>query len=180
MVYDCNRPPQSPDAIVEKSEHIKVPGNTDLNEVQRAERVQSVYEPFCAAVDALLHERSLRGQETTLITVHSFTPVYFNTRRTVEIGILHDTDSRLANAMLLQKSGLPHRVIERNEPYGPADGVTHSLIVHGIKRGLMNVMLEVRSDLISDQKGVDQISDEILQMLKPAIAQVTSEQSQNA
>ena len=71
-------------------------------------------------------------------------------------------------------------MIERNEPYGPADGVTHSLIVHGIKRGLMNVMLEVRSDLISDQKGVDQISDEILQMLKPAIAQVTSEQSQNA
>jgi hypothetical protein len=41
----------------------------------------------------------------------------------------------------------------RNYPYGPADGVTHTLKKHGLTREIANVMLEIRNDLISDDAG---------------------------
>ena len=82
------------------------------------------------------------------MTVHSFTPVYFGAKRDVEIGILHDEDTRLADALLEELAGAPHKV-ERNQPYGPQDGVTHSLKRHAISRGIANVMLEIRNDLLN-------------------------------
>ena len=38
-----------------------------------------------------------------VVTVHSFTPIYDGQRRAVEIGVLHDTDDRLANANMCMR-----------------------------------------------------------------------------
>ncbi|RKF13425.1 N-formylglutamate amidohydrolase [Roseovarius spongiae] len=169
LVYDCNRPPEAASAMPEKSELIEVPGNRGLSPDDRAERVHSVYAPFCEAVTAQIAARQQRGHSTALITVHSFAPVYFGKQRAVEIGILHDTDKRLADAMLALAPKLPHRKIERNEPYGPADGVTHSLQIHGIAQRLPNVMIEVRNDLLRTPEDIARIGDELLTMIGPAL-----------
>ena len=42
-----------------------------------------------------------------VVTVHSFTPVHFGEPRAVELGILHDEDSRLADGMLARAGALP-------------------------------------------------------------------------
>lgn len=170
LVYDCNRPPDSPGAMTPRSELIEVPGNAALDDAQRAERINSVYRPFCAAVDTVLETRRIQAIPTALVTIHSFTPVYFGEQRDVEIGILHDADTRLADAMLAQD--LPQRRVMRNAPYGPKDGVTHSLILHGLRRGLPNVMIELRNDLIADAKGVETLSQEVLHLLRPALVAV--------
>jgi predicted N-formylglutamate amidohydrolase len=81
-----------------------------------------------------------------LVTIHSFTPVYNGVRRSCEIGILHDADSRLADAMLA--GTIPFKM-ERNVPYSASDGVTHTLRTHAIPRGWPNVMIEIRNDLIA-------------------------------
>ncbi|WP_170388108.1 N-formylglutamate amidohydrolase [Ruegeria atlantica] len=166
LVYDCNRPPEAPSAMPERSEQIVVPGNAGLTQSQRDDRTTAVYEPFCAAVANVLDGR---GPETVVVTVHSFTPVYFGQNRTVELGLLHDEDSRLVDAMLDHVGRLPHRRIERNEPYGPADGVTHSLRLHALSRGLPNVMLEVRNDLLRTDEQIAVMADEILALLQPAL-----------
>lgn len=44
--------------------------------------------------------------------------------------------------------------VQRNEPYGPEHGVTHTLKQHAIKGGHLNVMLEIRNDLI--ETGIQQ------------------------
>ncbi len=173
LVYDCNRPPDSPDAMTERSEQIDAPGNRGLRDAEREERVETIYRPFCEAVDAVL---DARGPSSILVTIHSFTPVYFGTPRAVEIGILHDADARLAEAMLAEAPSLPHRRIERNQPYGPADGVTHSLIEHGLSRGLANVMLEVRNNLLRDADGIEVMAQELLTLLTPALATLSREQ----
>ena len=80
-----------------------------------------------------------------VVTVHSFTPVHFGEPRAVELGILDDEDSRLADRMLVRAGALPHRRVARNEPYGPDDGVMHSLKLHALSRGLANVMIDVRN-----------------------------------
>ncbi len=71
----------------------------------------------------------------------------------MELGILHDEDSWLADRMLDAAAHSPLYRTERNEPYGPEDGVTHTLKLHGLANGLHNVMIEVRNDLIGDDVG---------------------------
>ncbi|RYG99661.1 MAG: N-formylglutamate amidohydrolase, partial [Alphaproteobacteria bacterium] len=74
-------------------------------------------------------------------------------KRMLDIGILHDRDSRLADGMLEGAASDRRYVVRRNEPYGPADGVTHTLVEHGLANGLMNVMIEIRNDLVNDEAG---------------------------
>lgn len=175
LVYDCNRPPSAPSAMPERSERFDIPGNRNLARAAIQERVTNVYRPFCNAVTQVVTERKAAGLPTFLVTIHSFTPVYFDTPRAVEIGILHDDDSRLADAMLANAHLLPHRRVDRNEPYGPADGVTHSLRIHGQANGLANVMLEVRNDLLRSQRDEQIIADELLRLLWPALTTVSPE-----
>lgn len=170
LVYDCNRPPEAASAMPARSEAIDVPGNRALSPDQRAEREAMVYRPFCDAVGAVLDGRRVSQSPTALVTVHSFTPVFHGRTRAVEIGVLHDTDARLADAMLAQSHALPHRLVDRNQPYGPADGVTHSLRLHGINRTLPNVMIEIRNDLLATEADQAALAREVHQMLAPALA----------
>lgn len=169
LVYDCNRPPDAASAMPEKSELIDVPGNRGLSHAARAARAQAIYAPFCDAVQDQIAARKDRGQPTALITVHSFTPVYYGKSRPTEIGILHDTDTDLAECMLRAKGKLPHRQVDRNSPYGPEDGVTHSLQIHGLAHGLPNVMIELRNDLLQTPEDVARMGDELLTLIRPAL-----------
>jgi predicted N-formylglutamate amidohydrolase len=170
LVYDCNRPPEAPSAMPERTETIAVPGNVGLDEAARAARVARVYAPFTRATSDLIARRGRAGTPFALITMHSFTPRWMGQPRAVEIGILHDSDARLADAMLAQE--VPGRRVERNAPYGPADGVTHSLRLHGIANDLPNVMLEIRNDLIATPAQQDRIAAEVLGLLHPALARL--------
>lgn len=101
--------------------------------------------------------------------MHSFTPVYHGRERAVELGILHDEDSRLADRMLRAAAAAPLYRTERNEPYGPEDGVTHTLILHGLSNGLRNVMIEVRNDLIADDIGQGVMADYLKGLLQQSL-----------
>ncbi|MGB0900910.1 N-formylglutamate amidohydrolase [Halocynthiibacter sp.] len=175
LVYDLNRPPDASGAMPATSELIDVPGNEDLTQGDRDLRTQLVYDPFCMAVHELLDQRKERGQATAIITMHSFTPVYYGEGRPTEIGILHDKDTRLADAMLAQPT--PRRT-DRNMPYGPEDGVTHSLQIYGIDRGLPNVMIEVRNDLLGSDADCITLAEELLAMLRPALNQLNFSEGQ--
>lgn len=171
LVYDCNRPPSAPDAIPAKSERFEVPGNVDLTQAQHATRVRDVYEPFR---DLLSQTLGTRPTPPVIITIHSFTPIYRGQPRTVELGILHDGDDRAAQLLLeaAQGSGLNTAL---NEPYSATDGVTHTLREHALKRGLPNVMIEVRNDLINTPAGVNRISGLLAPMLTQVVSQLTTE-----
>ena len=153
----------------EKSELIEVPGNAGLSAAQRDERTQAIYRPFCDAVTAQISARANRAQPTALITVHSFTSVYYGETRETEVGILHDSDTALADAMLKAADKLTHRAVHRNLPYGPEDGVTHSLQIHGLANGLPSVMIEVRNDLLQTPEQIAIIGDELCAMIRSAL-----------
>jgi predicted N-formylglutamate amidohydrolase len=168
LVYDCNRPPDAPSAIPVLSEVTRIPGNEHLTPAAKLARVEGLYRPFHHAVAAFLDERAVRGLPSIFVTIHSFTPVFKGIRRTIDLGILHDRDSRFADAML----GLcGHDIIaRRNEPYGPEDGVCHTLDLHAGMRGLRNVMLEIRNDLIGDSNGQKAWAERLATLLEAAAA----------
>jgi predicted N-formylglutamate amidohydrolase len=170
LAYDCNRPPESSGAMPEVSEIYQIPGNSGLSlEVKRA-RTDALYRPFHAAVSGLIDARLSAGLVSTIVTVHSFTPVYHGVRRDVEIGILHDDDSRLADRILAAATAVPRFNVCRNEPYGPSDGVTHSLRLHGLSRGIENVMIEVRNDLLKDKAGQEVVAGYLTGLADEAMA----------
>ncbi len=145
LVYDCNRPPNAADAMPARSEIIDVPGNAQLTQADRAARAARFYKPFCDTLRQTLQNKA----DAMVVTVHSFTPVYHGKPRNVEIGVLHDADTRLADAMINCAEKHTRHVVRRNAPYGPQDGVTHTLKVHALPQNRPNVMLEVRNDLIA-------------------------------
>ena len=104
-----------------------------------------------------------------IVTVHSFTPIYHGKPRAVEIGILHDSDTRLADAMLAVAADHTDLKVERNEPYGPQDGVTHTLKEHGLVHGHPHVMLEIRNDLITTEAEQQQMGEVISNWLRAAL-----------
>lgn len=173
LVYDCNRPPESPSAMPEVSEIYEVPGNRDLSPAERFARTAALYVPFHDRIASEVASRRARGMAPVVVTIHSFTPVYMGKRREVEIGILHDEDSRLADAMLAAVSGNTSYRVERNEPYGPADGVTHSLRLHALPFGLLNVMIEIRNDLIADAAGQQRAADYLTGSIQEALGRLS-------
>ncbi|PRY22537.1 putative N-formylglutamate amidohydrolase [Aliiruegeria haliotis] len=166
LVYDCNRPPEAGDAITEKSERFEVPGNHGLTDADRDARVREIYLPFR---DALARTLDARSGPVTLITIHSFTPVYMGKPRDVELGLLHDADSRVAEAMMRIAREHTSMRTELNAPYAAADGVTHTLRAHAVPAGLPNVMIEIRSDLIDSPEGAKQVATELVAMLNAAM-----------
>lgn len=169
LAYDCNRPPESPGAMPETSEVYPVPGNQALSESQRRERAEALYFPFQNRIAEIVRHRIAEGRAPILVTIHSFTPVYFGKPRSVEVGILHDDDSRLADLMLSAADRTKLFVARRNEPYGPADGVTHTLQLHGLANRLLNVMIEVRNDLIKDETSQGVMADYLTGLLLESV-----------
>ncbi|MEM7490282.1 MAG: N-formylglutamate amidohydrolase [Pseudomonadota bacterium] len=163
LIYDCNRPPEAPDAIPARSEIFDIPGNRALPDAERAHRIDTIYRPFHAALAEALAARP----NPVLVTVHSFTPIFDGHRRAEEIGIVHDTDSRLADAMLADPP--PGVAVARNRPYGPADGVTHTLRVHALGHRRPNVMLEIRNDLIASEADQARMAGRLAPWLRTAM-----------
>jgi predicted N-formylglutamate amidohydrolase len=149
LAYDCNRPPESDAAIPEMSETTVVPGNKNLSAADRMQRVQDIYRPFHAGLAHLLDERACAGKSSSLVTIHSFTKTYKGKERAVELGILFDRDSRIADKLI---KGFPKTDARLNEPYGPRDGVMHTINLHAAPRGLKSVMIEIRNDLVASER----------------------------
>ena len=150
LAYDCNRPPDSADAMPEISETTDIPGNQHLSPDDKLRRTREIYRPFHATVADLLDRRAADGTRSMVVTIHSFTPVYKGTPRTVELGILYDRDSGLADKLI---TSFPTVDARRNEPYGPRDGVLHTLNLHAAPRGLGHAMIEIRNDFLLDERG---------------------------
>lgn len=147
LLFDCNRPPEAPDAMPERSEIHDIPGNGNLSATERAHRINTIHDPFRDGVQGVLNRFA---SPPVIITVHSFTPVYRGQPRDVEIGLIHDSDDRLASAMMANAAKHTDQIVRLNDPYGPQDGVTHTLRAHALPIGAINVMLEIRNDLIRD------------------------------
>jgi predicted N-formylglutamate amidohydrolase len=67
--------------------------------------------------------------------------------------VLYNRDPRFAHllmALLKREDGL---VVGDNAPYSVTDELDYTIPVHGERRGLHHVAIEVRQDLIADDRG---------------------------
>jgi predicted N-formylglutamate amidohydrolase len=175
LIYDVNRPPESDTAIPEVSEAWRIPGNQNLSETERAARVERVYRPFRDTLAGVLDQRQADHRPVALVTIHSFTPVYNGQARQVQVGVLHDSDTRLADGFLTQAGQTGSFDVRRNEPYAPTDGVTHTLRLHGIARGLPNLMVEIRNDLLTTSSDRGAMAAWLAEGLRSTLASIPAD-----
>ncbi len=153
LVYDCNRPPESPAAMPEISELTQIPGNRKLTSAERLARTREICRPFHAGLADLLDRRAAEGQVSIVVSIHSFTPVFKGKPRSVELGILHDRAPQLAPTLI---PSAPDGGARRDEPYRPPAGVMRTRNLHAAPRGLRHAMIEIRNDLIGSERGQDE------------------------
>jgi predicted N-formylglutamate amidohydrolase len=153
LVIDCNRTPGSEASIPKMSELTPIPGNMALSEDQKAARIREIFRPYHDRIEIELDRRRQAGRPAALIAMHSFTPVFKGVARPWHAGVLYNRDPRFAHLfmpLLKREEGL---VIGDNEPYSVTDASDYTIPVHGERRGLHHVAIEVRQDLIADDKG---------------------------
>jgi predicted N-formylglutamate amidohydrolase len=153
LLIDCNRTPGSETSIATISELTPVPGNIGLSDGQKAAREREIFRPYHDRIEMELARRHLAGRPAVLIAMHSFTPSFKGVARPWHAGVLYNRDPRFAHllmALLKSEAGL---TVGDNEPYSVTDATDYTIPVHGERRGLHHVAIEIRQDLIASAKG---------------------------
>jgi predicted N-formylglutamate amidohydrolase len=171
LVIDCNRDPAVPSSIPEISEMTEIPGNLGLSEAAREARVRAVFRPYHDRIAAALDRRSTEGRASVLVALHSFTPIFKGVSRPWHGAVLFNRDRRFAHilaGLLRAEGGL---VIGENEPYTVTDLTDYTVPVHGERRGLPYVEIEIRQDLIMEPAGQAVWAERLARLLPAAYAE---------
>jgi predicted N-formylglutamate amidohydrolase len=153
LVIDCNRTPATATSILGVSELTSVPGNVELSKAQKSARRREIFEPYHNRIALELDRRQKAGHATALISVHTFTPVFKNVARRWHVGVLYNRDARFAHSLLELLRREEALIVGDNEPYSVSDESDYTIPVHGEKRALHHVALEIRQDLVTEHEG---------------------------
>ena len=174
LVIDCNRPPGVPASIPEISELTKIPGNLDLTDADKAVRANEIFWPYHECIDAELDRRSHAGLATALIALHSFTPVFKGVARPWHCALLYHHDPRLAQTLIALLKKEPGLIVGDNEPYFVSDATDYTIPAHGERRGLPHALIEIRQELIADQKGQRDWASRLARLLPLAYGEMSA------
>lgn len=173
LVCDVNRVPYAAASIPEISDGTPVTGNQDLHADDRQARYDALFHPYHGAISDLLDARAKAGAHPLFVALHSFTATLVSAPadRPWEIGFLWADDvATSARAMTLFRAQFPRVCVGANEPYSGSSPEGYTVPVHGDRRGLKNLCLEFRQDLIADAAGgdlwADRFGDALAELLR--------------
>jgi predicted N-formylglutamate amidohydrolase len=86
--------------------------------------------------------------------------------------MLYHRDARLARAMLARIRAEGRWAAGDNEPYSVSDGTDYAIPVHGERRGIAHVEIEVRQDLVAEESGQREWAERIARWLRASIAEI--------
>ena len=144
---DLNRSLDRTDLIRLETEGHLLSFNQNLSSADHTHRLQQIYEPFHATYNTLVKERCGQERPVVLISIHSFTPVWNGTVRTMDVGVLFDECEELGIRLagLLKEEGL---FVEINAPYTGRGGLMYSVEDKGKRHRCPHLELEINQALI--------------------------------
>lgn len=165
LVVDCNRQLLDPGAFLEFGDGIVIPGNRNLSSEQKERRANTIYWPYHQAITKEIKRLQSLGTPPAVLAIHSFTPVLNGVSRPWHMGILWDTDKRLADVFMkaLNEEGF---VVGDNEPYSGKAPQDFTIDHHAEANGLPHVGIEIRQDLIDDEAGIDEIAELFVRIIR--------------
>lgn len=152
LIVDPNRQLDDPTLVPRIADGTVVPGNEDLDAAAVERRLSAFFWPYHQAIAARLDAMQAAGRVPALVMVHSFTPVMRGRERPWQVGVLWDRDPRLPQPVMERLAARGIHVGD-NEPYSGRHGHGYTQRVHGDGRGLANVLIELRQDLVDTRHG---------------------------
>jgi predicted N-formylglutamate amidohydrolase len=172
LLIDPNRGADDPTLVMRLSDGALIPGNARIDAAEIARRTERYWRPYREAARAALDAMLAAGAVPAIVGVHSFTPVWRSRPRAWQVGVLWDSDPRLARPAIeaLRRDGL---TVGDNEPYdGALKGDT--MYEHGVTRGLPHMLIEIRQDLIGEPAAAQAFADRLWALLAPVLARPDS------
>lgn len=142
LLVDPNRQLTSSTLFRTEADGAPVALNAGLTDDEKEQRLSRLYRPYHAAMDVAVG----RSSAPVILSMHSFTPLYEGTPRAMEIGVLFDTEERLA----AEFGGAFHRAgfeVAYNEPWSGKGGLMYAVESHAVTHGRRAIELEMRQDL---------------------------------
>ncbi len=173
LVIDCNRPLDAPDSITPRSEKTIIPGNQNVAPAAAEARAREIFHPYHDEIRTTLDRRQAEGRLTVVIAMHSFTPMFLEVARPWHVGVLYNRDSRVATPLLQALRDEGDLVVGDNQPYAVGDLTDYSVVNHGERRGIPHVEIEIRQDLIADERGQAAWAERLARLL-PLVIQESS------
>lgn len=168
LVIDCNRSLDDPASIAVSSDGVDIPANRTISPVDRADRIEEIFQPYHDAIAGLLAQRDRAGQPTIVVSLHSFTPSLGGISRPWEIGVLHGGGrAQFAHAVLsaLRQEDL---LVGDNQPYR-FDGTDFTVPRHAFESGRYYVEMEIRQDMLASSELVGKMAGIIGNVLRRAV-----------
>lgn len=150
LVIDCNRHLDAADLIPEVSDGTVIPGNLNLSEAARAERIERWFRPYHDAVESVFVEREARGIPSIAVSIHSMTPALAGNPRPWQIALSSHLDRSLADPVLAALRQPGDIVVGDNEPYDLDPAFDYSTPYHALRRGLPHLQVEFRQDEVAN------------------------------
>lgn len=168
LLIDPNRGADDPTLVMRLSDGAIVPGNADVDAAEVERRLARYWRPYRAAVAEAIVAASAGDRTPVVFSIHSFTDRWKGTPRPWEVGILWDSDARLALPLIggLRRAGF---MVGDNEPYDGAlrgDTLDEEVTRHGIA----GLLIEVRQDLLATSPAIEAIADRIAPVLTAVAA----------
>jgi predicted N-formylglutamate amidohydrolase len=153
LIVDLNRKLHDPSAFVKVSDGIAIPGNLDMSEEERQQRIDSFFNPYHGAISERLDAFRERGIVPAFVSVHTCTPVFNRVVRQMHIGIMWDSDPRIPVPLLEALRAMDGVSVGDNEPYSGRHPHDFTVDHHAEQRGYPSVGIEVRQDLVDTDAG---------------------------
>ena len=175
LLIDPNRGTRDPTLVMRVSDGAVVPGNARIDAAEVDRRRATYWQPYRDRIETTLDDMVATGTVPVIVSMHSFTPSMKGRARPWHIGLLWDEDPRLVRPLLdalgrepdLQP---PDEKVGDNEPYdGALPGDT--IDCHATRRGLANVLVEVRQDLVATGATAEAWGERLARLLRPILEQ---------
>ncbi len=150
LLIDLNRGEDDPTLVMKLSDGSVIPGNRDADPAEIGRRIAAYHAPYHRAIEDEITRTRAAVDVPILVSIHSFTPVWKGRKRPWEVGVLWDRDGRLA-IPLMEKLAAAGFIVGNNEPYS-GELENDCLYRHGTQNGLPHALIEIRQDLIADER----------------------------
>ncbi|MBA3536059.1 MAG: N-formylglutamate amidohydrolase [Tatlockia sp.] len=139
--------------------------------------IQLFYLPYRQKVEDRIKTHIQEGKQVLHLSIHSFTPVFNEVLRNIDIGLLYDP-KRKNEKMLAQrwqqqiKQQTKNIQVRMNCPYrGIADGFTTALRKQFAEPNYIGIEIESNQKLVSDSEFLNYLASLLTETLKPIINQ---------
>ena len=159
LVVDVNRFPNDPTAFLEVSDNVVIPGNANLTDTDRQQRLHSIFWPYHVEIWRQINQRRYHTQKIAYLNIHTCTDQMNGQFRPWEIGVLWDRDQSISAPLIEVLRKQTDLCIGDNKPYSGASPKGYSVATHAEFFQFPHVTIEVRQDLVQTSKGIARFSD---------------------